>query len=129
MADIKYLLAKSKESIAADGFLEFTKKTLRYVKGERNPAYSNTKKAFKDVLFINGCYLPHPQRYRVDHQIEQLEAAGLYCDRVDFDKIDGLAIGLQGAKCILLADFRIVIQSTKNNLVAFCELLYLIESP
>ena len=34
---------------------------------------------FVDVLFINGCdySVPHPIRYRVDHQAEQLRAAGL----------------------------------------------------
>lgn len=34
---------------------------------------------FVDVLFINGCAfsVPHPIRYRVDHQAEQLEAVGM----------------------------------------------------
>ncbi len=34
---------------------------------------------FFDVLFINGCdlSLPHPIRYRVDHQIQQLTACGV----------------------------------------------------
>ena len=34
---------------------------------------------FVDVLFINGCdfSVPHPIRYRVDHQAEQLEGAGI----------------------------------------------------
>lgn len=34
---------------------------------------------FVDVLFINGCAfsVPHPIRYRVDHQAEQLESAGV----------------------------------------------------
>lgn len=34
---------------------------------------------FVDVLFINGCdySVPHPIRYRVDHQAEQLEAVGV----------------------------------------------------
>lgn len=43
------------------------------------------KPAFYDVLFVNGCDLsvPHPVRYRVDHQIEQLEAQGLKCKRID----------------------------------------------
>ena len=44
-------------------------------------------KCFKDILFINGCTLPHPQRYRVDHQIEQLESYGISCDKVDYDKL------------------------------------------
>lgn len=34
---------------------------------------------FVDVLFINGCdySVPHPIRYRVEHQAEQLEAVGM----------------------------------------------------
>ena len=37
----------------------------------------------KDILFINGCYsetLPHPYRYRVAHQMEQLRASFLESD-------------------------------------------------
>lgn len=38
-----------------------------------------------DVLFINGCdySVPHPIRYRVAHQIEQLHAAGMTAAQVD----------------------------------------------
>lgn len=38
-----------------------------------------------DVLFINGCAysVPHPIRYRVDHQIEQLHASGVSARKVD----------------------------------------------
>lgn len=43
---------------------------------------------FKDVLFINGCYLPHPSRYRVAHQMEQLQAYGLTVDSIMYDHID-----------------------------------------
>ena len=46
------------------------------------------KKAYKDVLFINGCTLPHPSRYRVDHQIEQLETHNMYCDSVFYMNIN-----------------------------------------
>ncbi len=46
------------------------------------------EKAFMDVLFINGCYLPHPSRYRCEHQIEQLFAAGLVCEQVFYTDID-----------------------------------------
>ena len=40
---------------------------------------------FVDVMFINGCsrLLPHPIRYRVDHQAEQLEAAGVSTRIID----------------------------------------------
>ena len=47
----------------------------------------NTK-YYKDILFINGCKLFDAQIYRVDNQIEQLEAAGFSCDRVDYKIID-----------------------------------------
>lgn len=38
-----------------------------------------------DVIFINGCdsSVPHPIRYRVDHQMEQLQAAGFSVSRVE----------------------------------------------
>lgn len=42
---------------------------------------------FKDVLFINGCSIDHPQRYRVDHQMEQLQFSGLTCDKVYFESL------------------------------------------
>ena len=45
-------------------------------------------KAFKDVLFINGCYLPHPTRYRCAHQMEQLLAADMVCDEVFYTDLD-----------------------------------------
>ena len=44
---------------------------------------NNNTKFIKDVLFINGCnpkFLPHPYRYRVLHQIEQLNAGFLESD-------------------------------------------------
>ena len=45
----------------------------------------------KDVLFINGCnvnILPHPFRYRVQHQIEQLNSTFLECDVYDYKTFD-----------------------------------------
>ena len=40
---------------------------------------------YVDVLFINGCAysVPHPIRYRVDHQIEQLNAYGVSARKID----------------------------------------------
>ena len=51
------------------------------------------KRDVKDVLFINGCnpnLLPHPYRYRVLHQIEQLQVGFLESDEIfylDFNPI------------------------------------------
>jgi len=47
------------------------------------PNRSNEIKITKDVLFINGCslaILPHPYRYRISHQMEQLNAGFLESD-------------------------------------------------
>ena len=45
----------------------------------------------KDILFINGCnptVIPHPFRYRVLHQIEQLKSGLLDCDYYDILSFD-----------------------------------------
>lgn len=49
-----------------------------------------SKNMFFDVMFINGCdySLPHPIRYRIDHQMEQLEAAGFSCMKVDISNLE-----------------------------------------
>jgi len=59
---------------------DFTKKT------EFNGIYTT-----KDVLFINGCnvnILPHPFRYRIQHQMEQLNSTFLECDVYDYKTFD-----------------------------------------
>ena len=53
---------------------------------------TNSKVIFtKDILFINGCnprVLPHPYRYRVLHQIEQLQFGFLDCDKYFYLKFN-----------------------------------------
>ena len=47
----------------------------------------NNKRIIKDVLFINGCninFVPHPYRYRILHQMEQLNAGFLESDVFDY---------------------------------------------
>ncbi len=44
--------------------------------------------SFKDVLFISGCSLPHPTRYRVDHQMEQLHFNGGACDKIWYQLLE-----------------------------------------
>lgn len=45
--------------------------------------------SYVDVIFINGCdySVPHPIRYRVDHQIEQLLAAGYSAYKVEAESL------------------------------------------
>lgn len=84
---VKELAKKTTQTLKEEGVVSLTKKGYKFVSfrvGKINRKYD---KCFKDILFINGCTLPHPQRYRVDHQIEQLESYGISCDKVDYDKL------------------------------------------
>ena len=84
---VKELAKKTTQTLREEGVVSLTKKGYKFVSfrvGKINRKYD---KCFKDILFINGCTLPHPQRYRVDHQIEQLESYGISCDKVDYDKL------------------------------------------
>lgn len=58
-----------------------------YLSGE-DDSKAEPFKVFGDVLFINGCFLPHPTRYRVSHQIEQLFAGGLVAQRIDYTELE-----------------------------------------
>ena len=42
-----------------------------------------------DIIFINGCdySVPHPIRYRVDHQLEQLQANNISCHSVFYQNL------------------------------------------
>ena len=80
---MKRIVKKSFQTLKDEGVVSFTKKTANYIRFRMVPKYN----AFGDILIINGCTLPHPQRYRVDHQVEQLRAAGLYADRVDYESL------------------------------------------
>ena len=54
-----------------------------------------TIKRVKDVLFINGCdpnFLPHPYRYRVLHQMEQLNAGFLESDEYFYTSFEPIMI-------------------------------------
>lgn len=44
-------------------------------------------RSLKDILFINGTKLNHPYRYRVSHQIEQLESNNISCDEIFYEDI------------------------------------------
>jgi glycosyltransferase involved in cell wall biosynthesis len=84
---MKKLMEKVFSTIRYEGIIGLIKKTIRYIKF-KFIYRKKYKKAYKDILFINGCTLPHPQRYRVSHQMEQLEAHGMTCDEVFYLNID-----------------------------------------
>jgi len=60
------------------------------------------KRIIRDILYINGCdpnFFPHLYRYRVLHQIEQLNAGNLECFEIYYLNLDH----------IMIRDFRIII--------------------
>ena len=87
MGKIKDLATKSVNTLKNEGVKELAKKSYRYVYFKGTKVIRKYDVGFKDILFINGCALPHPERYRVDHQMEQLEAYGLSCDKIYYDKL------------------------------------------
>lgn len=86
MEKLKDLAKKSKDSIQNEGGVIFAKRAAKYAYYKKFP--NQKKREFKDVLIINGCALPHPARYRVDHQIEQLASAGITADSVFYDQLN-----------------------------------------
>lgn len=82
---VKYLLDKSFTTIKEEGIKSFILKTNNFITLRRKKMKFS---CFKDVLIINGCTLPHPERYRVDHQIEQLEAYGLTANKVYYENLN-----------------------------------------
>lgn len=84
MSKLNNIVRKSTETLKNEGIISLSKKTINYIKLR---TVAKEKLVYGDILFINGCTLPHPKRYRVDHQIEQLRAYGLYTNGINYDKL------------------------------------------
>ena len=82
---IKKATKKGTDSIRSDGLVGFSKRSAKFVYYKKFP--EKKKRQFKDILIINGCTLPHPERYRVNHQVEQLIAHGMTADSVFYDRL------------------------------------------
>ena len=99
-----------------DSFISFGYRTIKIIfftitflvvlisNREISDKYSKNKKIrfIKDVLFINGCdekILPHPYRYRVLHQMEQLNAGFLESDECFYLNFEPIKI----------CDYRVII--------------------
>jgi len=79
---IKHLSSRSVAVLREEGFVGFIRGVKGYIINRRK-----LKHSFKDVLFINGCTLPHPERYRVDHQMEQLSANNMSSNKVYYERL------------------------------------------
>ncbi len=90
---IKTLIGKFVRTWKEDGLSAAMKKSFRFlgdweVRSERRREAKEALKNTGDVLFINGCAVLHPTRYRVHHQMEQLELAGMSCRMVYFEHLN-----------------------------------------
>lgn len=78
------LLRKTAITMRKEGVSGVANKTKKYMSIRRNLKHRNH---YRDILFINGCSLEHPSRYRVTHQIEQLEFVGYSCDEIWYESL------------------------------------------
>lgn len=65
--------------------IQLLKKIVKYILQIDNRKWGVERRQYEgkgDVLFINGCELAHPVRYRVDHQMEQLQQMGRVCHKI-----------------------------------------------
>lgn len=78
---------KAVQTLKEEGVKSLLIKGKNFIVNRKYNLNGQVFKEAKDILFINGCTLPHPMRYRVLHQIEQLDSYGLHCGVIDYDKL------------------------------------------
>ena len=98
---ISVLTAKLKKAVAEEGIGGLAGRTKGYLaRAKKEKEFQREKsRVYRDILFISGCneQLPHPHRYRVVHQMEQLEADGYTCDTVYFQELKPWMVRCYGA--------------------------------
>lgn len=97
MNKLMNLASKTISTLQNDGPKKVYQKTCLYLKRRKDAKLEETytKGCFRDVLFVNGCdeHLPHPGRYRVTHQREQLEALGFSTGEIYYQNIEQDILG------------------------------------
>lgn len=84
-AKMKHYTNKTIQVLKEEGLKSFITRTKNFVKFN---VLTKTEPTYNDILFINGCTLPHPTRYRVVHQIEQLAAYGISATSIDSGQLN-----------------------------------------
>ena len=81
---IKDLAGMTVRSVKREGVKATAKKVYSYIRygKKRVEKRGGLKWLYADVLYINGCYLPSPLRYRVAHQREQLLAKNIVTSEI-----------------------------------------------
>ena len=98
---ISVLTAKLKKAVAEERIGGLAGRTKGYLaRAKKEKEFQREKsRVYRDILFISGCneQLPHPHRYRVVHQMKQLEAGGYTCDTVYFQELKPWMVRCYGA--------------------------------
>ena len=98
---ISVLTAKLKKAVAEEGIGGLAGRTKGYLaRAKKEKEFQREKsRVYRDILFISGCneQLPHPHRYRVVHQMEQLEAGGYTWDTGYFQELKPWMVRCYGA--------------------------------
>ena len=114
----KELKSKALKILSEEGLVSLARRTKNYLQKKRTQAPSDPQ-ALKDILFINGCSILQCERYRVNHQIEQLEAFGFSCDKVYYSDLtlDRLKFyrGFVFYRCPILPVIKDFIKLAKEN--------------
>ena len=100
------LINKSISVLKNEGVIGLKNHVSHYIKKKQDAKPKSD--VMKDVLFINGCprdLLPHPPRYRVSHQMEQLILNGYTCDEVYYENVDLKQVKMYNAFIIFRAPF------------------------
>lgn len=78
------LLKKAAVTLKKEGINGVITKTKKHMSLKKDLKH---KSHYMDILFINGCSLEHPRRYRVAHQMEQLSFVGYSCDEIWYENL------------------------------------------
>lgn len=81
---LKDLAGMTVRSLKREGVGKTVKKVYSYLRygTSRVEQRGGLRWLYADVLFINGCAIPHPARYRVSHQREQLLAKNIVTSEI-----------------------------------------------
>ena len=98
---ISVLTAKLKKAVAEEGIGGLAGRTKGYLaRAKKEKEFQREKsRVYRDILFISGCneQLPHPHRYRVVHQMEQLTSRLYTCAQVYFQELKPWMVRCYGA--------------------------------
>ena len=83
------LLKKSVDTLKKGGISSLNSKVKSYLKTKKIEKTIREDQVFRDVLFIDGCgsFVPHPSRYRVSHQREQLAYYNITSNEVFYEHL------------------------------------------